>query len=459
MLTNLNWLNAGQTFPPPTESKRLEKYRTNSMLFDNMQSTVWQEDYALLARKLGKTDIDVRTVLNYHKLLSVKIADFVCSEPPTIETEQDTDKLLRLLERDDWCGKLYEAVIDISRYGNAVFKFVGKSLSTVSPQFWFPVVDECDLKRITQHVIAYPVCPNDKGVFTQLYVEIHSVGAVETRRYMLDKGTVLGSEITDERKTERTALKAFAVQPLTNVTHSGDIYGIDDYGAINSIVCDIIWRLYCIDRVLDKHSEPTLSGPQSALSYDENKKSYKILMGKFFTRNTAEEPDIKYITWDGNLDAAFKELEQLFQQLYIISEMGQAFAIGKDGGGESSGTALKIRLVSPRVKAARIANLNMSCVKRIIALFAELNSIKIDYDTLVLHFNDGLPIDENEQIQTLSTATGGKAVMSQYAALKRMGRTDAQVEEELEQIADEAAAASPVVLTSVDKAGEADDGE
>ena len=140
----------------------------------------------------------MQTVLNYHKLLSTKTADFVCSEPPTIETENDTDKLVKLLEHDNWMRKLYEAIIDVSRYGNAVMKFVDKSLSTVAPQFWFPIVDECDLKRIKQHVIAYPVCPDEKGVFTQLYVEIHDIGRVYIRRYRLNKGRTLGKELQEK---------------------------------------------------------------------------------------------------------------------------------------------------------------------------------------------------------------------------------------------------------------------
>ena len=94
--------------------------------------------------------------------------------------------------------------------------------------------------------------------------------------------------------------------------------------------------------------------------------------------------------------------------------MGQAFALGKDGGGESSGTALKLSLISPRIKAARIAANNNATVKRIISIFAELNGIKLDYDNLQLHWQDGIPVDEKEQIETLQTATGGKPVMSQY---------------------------------------------
>ena len=60
------------------------------------------------------------------------------------------------------------------------------------------------------------------------------------------------------------------------------------------------------------------------------------------------------------------------------------------------------------------------------------------------------PIDETEQLQTLNLATGGKAVMSQYAALKQRGLSDAEAEAELEQINEENAAVQPLQLGVMD---------
>ena len=137
--------------------------------------------------------------------------------------------------------------------------------------------------------------------------------------------------------------------------------------------------------------------------------------------------------------------------------MGQAFTEGDDAGAASSGTALKLRLVSPRVKAARLVGINESTVKTLICLFAQINSIVLDYEKLTLHWSDGLPVDETEQLQNLYTATGGKAIMSQYAAMKRMGLSDSEVEAELQQIADENAASAPIQLTAIDSNGDSDD--
>lgn len=450
MLTNLDWLNEGATYPPPSERKRIERYKLHEQLFLSQHEQVWQEKFHELARRYRKENKDVQTVINYHQLLSKKTADFVCGEPPTLETEGDTDKLEKLLDRQRWHTRLYEGFIDVSRYGNGVFKLVGKNLTQVSPLYWFPVVNPSDLKNVAQHVIAYPITPNKDGEMTELYVEIHNIGQVEQRiyGYRADNGEI--GKVRNQ-KVEKTNLDDFAVQVLTNVTHSGDLFGIDDYAIINSIVAKIMWRLHCADTILDKHSEPSVSGPSSALTWDERFQCYYLDLGNYFKRDRNDDPEPKYITWDGNLEANWKELDLLFNQLYILTEMGQAFMEGGGGGEASSGTALKLRMVSPRIKAARLANINAATVKQIVVLLAQVNGISIDYDTLGITWNDGLPNDQVEEVNTLVTATGGKAIMSQYSALKRLGLTDAEVKVELEQIREEQAASSPFSLGIIDQ--------
>ena len=449
MLTDLNWLDGG-LYPPRVEQARIDKYKLNEELFLTRHSDALQEVFNELARRTNKTNKDVKTIFNYQQLLSKKTADFVAGEPPEINTEQKADELDKLLQHQRFNTRLYEAIIDVSRYGNAVLKIVGDRLSAVSPQYWYPVVDPTDLKTVTQHVIAYPITPDHDGEMTELYAEIHDIGRVEQRIYGYDErsqeiGALKSSHV------EHTGLNDFAVQVLTNVTHSGSIYGIDDYAIINSIVAQIMWRLHCADTVLDKHSEPSLSGPSTALTWDERFNTYFLDLGNYFKRDTKDSPNVEYITWDGNLDSAYKEIELLLEQLYTLSEMGQAFMEGGGGGSAASGTALKLRMVSPRIKAQRLANINTASVKQIVTLLAQVNGITLDYDTLSIRWQDGLPDDEVEEVNLLTTATGGKAIMSQFSALKARGLSDEEVEIELEQMAVEQAANMPIMLSTIDR--------
>ena len=441
MLTNLNFLTPGATWPPPSEKKRIEKYEENERLFLTDHAAVWQEKFAKLAAKFKKKNYAADTPINYHQLISKKTADFVCGMPPKLETEGDTDGLTRMLSDQNFFARLYEAVIDVSRFGDAPVKIVGREAYSVAPRYWDPVVDPTNLKKVIYDVIAYPTDFDADGKPTKLYAEIHSPGQVETRWYEHDAtARKLGRLI--ETKTLSTGLDRSAVFVLKNLTHSGSIYGLDDYNIVNDIISKIMWRLHCADTVLDKHSEPSISGPASALQYDERTKMWYVPLGNYFKRESAEDPDLHYVTWDGNLESNWKELEMLINQLYILSEMGQAFA---DAGGssDSSGTALKLRMVSPRIKAQRIVGINAATVKSIIAALAKLNNIKVDYNTLKIDWSDGLPIDDVELINMLTSATGGKAVMSQYTALKKLGLSDDDVEAEQRQMRNEDAEMLP----------------
>ena len=94
MLTNLNWLADGGAYPPLAEKERIERYSLNEKLFLSKHTEAWKSDFEEIARRLRRRSSDIETILNYQQLLSKKTADFVCGEPPTIETEQDTDDLV-----------------------------------------------------------------------------------------------------------------------------------------------------------------------------------------------------------------------------------------------------------------------------------------------------------------------------------------------------------------------------
>ena len=84
-------------------------------------------------------------------------------------------------------------------------------------------------------------------------------------------------------------------------------------------------------------------------------------------------------------------------------------------------------------------------------MVCRVNGLPVDAGDIALHWNDGLPNDEVEQINTLVTATGGKAVKSQYSAMKALGLSDDEVEAELEQIRIEEAGEQPHTLSVIDK--------
>ena len=98
MLTDLSFLEKNTAFPPVQEKSRLDEYRKNDVLFHSRVPPEWSRDFSTIARRLGKSQSEIDTIFNYQQLISKKTADFVCGEPPTIESEQYTDKITRKLE-------------------------------------------------------------------------------------------------------------------------------------------------------------------------------------------------------------------------------------------------------------------------------------------------------------------------------------------------------------------------
>lgn len=461
MYTDLSFLEEGNIFPPKLEQSRIERYRLHEKLSLSQHPDAWELDFDRLADRLHVKKEKVETVFNYHQHMTKKIADFICGEPPDIDAGSDTDSLGEILRTSDFFVKLYEGIMDVSRYGNGLLKPVEKRISVANPMYWTPVCAPDDLKNITHHVIAYPIAPDKDGRYTQAYFEIIERGRITSRTVelkqlgMMDPKTSsyfcgnIGKTINqDQIKTTRAG--EFALYPLTNMTHSGSLYGIDDYSIINPIVEKIMWRLHRADTILDKHSEPSMSGPSSALKHNPSTGLYYFDLGNYFKRDSDQDPELKYVTWDGNLDANFKEIDLLFQQLYVLSEMGEAFTLGGGSGAAASARALRLRMISPLAKARRVAELNTSTVKSMILALAANNGLTIDPKALQVMWKDGIPDDEMDEITMLVSATGGKAVMSQKSALKYRGLTDKQADDEMAQMQEETAASMPPVLGALD---------
>ena len=428
MLTNLDWIKEGSPFPPKAERARLCTYADNEKLFNGEHADVFRNDFARIEHHLKKQQhLSPMAAFNYPRLLSTKTADFVCGEAVIVEAGNDTDSLNKVLSNAGFDQLLYEAMMDVSRFGNAPIKIMNSRVSLVSPDCWFPIVDATDLKHITQHVVAFPTEPNKDGDFTKIYVEIHSVGSVEVRRYNLKTGSskdmMFGSFIESEGKVD-TGMDDFGVIVLRNLSHSKSVFGMDDYGAITPIIKNLMWRVHCMNQILDKFSEPSLSGPASALSLDERTGMYYLDLANYFTRTDKDDPNVEYLTWDGNLESGFKEIEMLLDQLYILSEMGASFMDAEKTGQVQSGTALKLRMTSPRIKAQRIANINAQAVKQIISAIAAINNMHVDTADIALSWNDGLPNDPKEDIEILLAANGGLPVESQQSGIKQWNGVD-----------------------------------
>jgi hypothetical protein len=331
MLTNLDFLNTGAKWPPESEVNRLLRYEENRKLFENEHADVYASAFKRIERVIGNFNqvVSYATVVNFQKKISVKTADFLWIEPPKIKAGEDESPeqmaLQEIIERSDLFNTGYMNTLDLSRYGDGLLLIYKEGnlgrIDVTQPNIWFKVVDPLNIQRTLNHVLA--TASGKKGEKRTLHVQIHYRGHYEERVYQIINGVGQGSTGEHlgafETKIVQTGLSDFAVIQIPNIITSDRIYGIDDYNDVDSLVSEILVRLSQIAKVLDKHADPSVQGPLAALEKDPVTGQWKLKLGNFFARADKEDPPVEYVTWNGQLDAAFKQVEKLIELLAVIS--------------------------------------------------------------------------------------------------------------------------------------------
>ncbi len=463
MLTSLDWLKIGGQFPPKDydTSERMRRYAKNKAIFEGKHADVFEEQFKRIERVIGNFGeiISYPVVLNYQKLISLKIGDLLFGEFPHISAgEEDSvehETLESIVETSDLVNTLFESAIDVSRYGDGILYVynddgIGK-IDVSQPSLWFPIVGNDNIKKVVNHVLAWSYEIDDKHY---LKAQIHYKGYYEEQVYLVEKSMgscyyikqLLSSNII------KTGLDDFAVIHVPNVMTSDRVTGIDDYHDIESIISELLVRVGQISRVLDKHAAPSVSGPSTALEKDPTSGEWKLKMGNYFPRDSSDEPTVEYITWNAGLESSFKQIENLINSLYVISEMG-AILLGEVDkmGNAASGTALRLKMMSPLAKVRRVAKRFTPAIKKAINLCSQLGGegvVNLKDTKISITWMDGIPNDDKEIADIISVRTGGKPSMSTKRALMQydeMSSDDADAEIEL--INEEEAMNNPVIDT------------
>ena len=450
MLYNLDWLATGKNFPPLCEMSRIERYKQNAKLFDGdhfadptlrsrtpeaiAESPVnlYLECAKRISRVVGNFDelISFPVLLNYQRLMSLKMADLVCGEYPTITGAEagENEAIKDVRDASDFDAKLYTTALDISRYGDAIWRvykdYDGRmNFTPWTPIQWYPIVRQDGTNSISKHCLCWienrspqPIEKPDLYLVVQIHsCEPKEIGYYEQQTFHLNQQGTIGAFVSGEKV--KTGLDRCAVMHLRAYSTTTSVYGYDDYMTIDSLLAEIMTRVGQISAILDKHADPNITGPVSMLTVDQKTGEAHLDTGKFFAVSPGEEQP-KYMTWDGQLSAAFKQLEFLINQLYILSEMGAAILGGQDGSGQAiSGTAMRFKMVNPLAKARRISNALTRPVRILFSMLSkdadteEKVELPIPYKKISVFWADGLPDDPRENIENCKLATGETKMM------------------------------------------------
>jgi hypothetical protein len=468
LLTNMNFLNIGAPWPPPSELERVTLYKQNRDLFEGKHDKVFK-DWIRLLRDDQQATLEV--ILNWPKRLTTLFADLLLGEPPQIEAgdegSQEQEVVTRIIEDNNLFNTAYEVALDVSRFGVGLFKIRHDERAIVeaqTPLVWFPVVQPDNVKDVSAHVLGWDYEAEEQTIWgarmqRYLKLEIHEKGRITTRLHKLAAGNIAGLV---EESIVQTGVDDFLVVPVFNLSTSDRLTGLDDYSDLDSIVQELEIRMAQISRILDKHADPNMCGPDSALEQDPQSGQWTFRGGgKYFPVGQGEQAPA-YVTWEGQLDAAFKELDVLMEQFYTLSETSAAAFGQLKAGLAESGSALRRLMMAPLAKTNRIRLRFDPAMRNVLMLASELEVVQGARDAVKLEeihitWQDGLPDDDMEETQIEATRYSAGLTSLESALMRLDGLEGEALQAEIDRIKAERAGsyeASAIELPELEAGGE-----
>lgn len=460
----------GGLFPPTKHYKRIQRYKENKKIFKGHHCEVFKDKFKGIDRAKETLYISA----NLAGIICKKSADFLFGEELNIlagngDNTPEQEAFDRFKEDNHLNILLYENALSNAYAGDSFIKvrygqeYGGELppeldeprviIENVSPETVFPETVEWDKSKIKAYHIAIPIYDEESSEWF-LATETHTAGKISYLKY-----NITPIQYNSHQKPERFAIEGIvegsAVEVSTgipmplivhipNLSTSDSWHGIDDLTELHPLLDEINNRLSQIADILDKHSNPAMAVPSGLLDVDENgNASFRVAYDKVFEVMGKDDVIPQYITWNGQLLEAFKELNELVDMVLTIAEI-PAVALGKGDSGTSgsSGLAIKWRMNSLLAKVNRKKQYYTKGIKQVFYLAQKLEEVLeiADYELAVpvLHFQDGLPKDNMEEANIASIRTGGAKTMSQKTAIMKLNNmTEEQAEAEIQRIKEE----------------------
>ena len=428
-------------FPYPGSLARLNDYDYYTRLFLGQHFSAFNirisdPEYNKMYAKLRYV------VINFAGLISKICADMLFSEPIIIKVpDGDQEFVDHLWEKNHLDVQCYEAALSASYMGDALFKARigprtqnGESeiiLEDITPKIYFPSINGFNVREIPQRQeLAWTF---RVGNDAYLRKEIHTPGKITNEVFKMEGNKIMGAAglgILDDTTIKPEEIVQIEESLLFHTPNwkTGDRYfGLSDYIDLDSIFFAVNNRMSKVDNILDKHGDPILTVPPGIL--DEKGQVRKKSLG-VIEIGEGETGKPEYIVWDAKLESAFTEIEKLVDFMYLTAEISPDI-LGLGEGKSESGRALKFKLMRTIAKVARKKLYFDNTIKEMLFTAQKLSkayNISIEGQKLQgepvmpeIEWQDGLPIDNSEQIETETKALDAGLTSTKAAMMRIYG--------------------------------------
>lgn len=467
----MSYYKKGDIWLPTEFKERRERYLENQKLFEGGHQGVFKKVQEELEKsqltEQDKKDREALTyvVINYCGLVSKLSADMLFGENPSFDAGQDNTQAQEAIDGfiNDFNlkTKFYESALGNSYRGDSAFKVRWAKLNPTdeerqviiepqNPYYLFADTAPDNIQRVIRYIVAWKYSYQNASY---LRLEVHERGMIYNYCYRVE-----GAEVVEEvgidflyenglienriEEEQETGVDAFLIRHIPNWRTDTKLWGYSDYLDIKTLQDEANNRLSQIARILDKHADPKMRGPEQAMSIDDEGNRHIEVSGSRYFPYEKDGAKPEYLTWEAKLDSAFKEIDKMLDMMFLVTETSPA-SFGMDKGGVAeSGRALKFKLMRTIAKTSRKKRYYDEAIKAILHSAQKLQVQKGEgeYEPVrpSSNWRDGLPDDELETAERTATLERAKAVSTRKKVeMNHPNWSEEEIQKEINRIEQE----------------------
>lgn len=466
----------GTAFPFLSHKKRINRYKENAKMFRGEFKDIFDK-YNF------NPNSSLYISLNLAGIICKKSADLLLGEAVQVSAGKDDNseeqKALDSYTADNFMNITnYESALNSAIKGDSFYKvrygqeWLGELPQEVDPskviienlqsETVYPETFAHNKRKIKTFHVCVPVYSHELDAWV-LQVESHSAGKILYHSYEMSVtetdgyGFAIGWNIekpVGEMLEEYTGVNMPLVIHVPNIATSDTWEGQDDLSEHKSLFDEINNRLSQIATILDMHSNPAMAIPAGVMEVDDlGNPIFNVSKEKVFELQGKDDILPQYITWNGQLQEAYSELDRLIDNLLMSAEIPAVVAGRKDSGTSgNTGLAIKIRMLPLLSKVNRKRQYYDKALKQVYLVAQQIDRVvkNVTFEPVVpvLQFKDGLPVDDMSEANIAAIRTGSRPTMSQKTAIMKLNNfTEEQADAEIERIMQEQERDEPVDTT------------
>lgn len=466
IITSLEFLGRDKLFPPVKSMERLKAYKMNNTRYKGM----YNKDRRLVIKTAdGNKVIDWKIpAINYYKLVTDKFVGLILNELPIIGvTKKDwEDELNDVIVNTTFWLAFQEVARTFSSLGDGVLYVYNDNgrpgINAVNPEFWYKIVMPNNINCVKCHVLVQPIyeerfdgalvkdeikalriMEHYKGYYIERYVRYDGIRLGEPIEYDVDYVVdIIGEDgkIKPRQRIQKipkegikiaTGINDFAVIDFNNSKAVDEVYGRSDYEIFKDVLELKEKKVSQIDCVTDKHVDPIVQVPYSAI--EENEETGRAEFNGFGNWIAVREgEEIKYVSWDAKTDTVMSLINKLDDEVAVLSEMGKAFLFGEYA--NVSGEALKTMIKSALDKAARQIKTIEPAVKRALCAMLNIVGVSAKPSDITIVWQDGITETELTLAQTAKAKIEAGLISKKRAIMTYEGLTEEEAERDIENM-------------------------